>query len=49
MALSVDYHDDNITSAVLRNPSDADILAADYDKLFGAELKRRLELDGESD
>jgi flagellin-like hook-associated protein FlgL len=47
--LSVDYHDDNITSAGVlpANPSDADILAADYDKLFGAELKRRLELDGE--
>ena len=29
------------------NPTDADILNANYNSLFGSDLKRRLELDGE--
>lgn len=47
--LSVDYHEDNSTAdgVLPNNPTDADILNANYDSLFGSDLKRRLELDGE--
>jgi flagellin-like hook-associated protein FlgL len=47
--LSVEYHGDNVTpNGVLPdNPSDSDILSANFNQLFGEHLKRRLELDGE--
>lgn len=48
-ALAVEYHEDNTTAVGVlpANPTDSDILNANYNSLFGADLKRRLELDGE--
>ena len=47
--LEVDFNANNTTSptSLPANPTDAEIQAANFDQLFGAELKRRLELDGE--
>ena len=47
--LSFEFDDENVTAPGILpdNPSDSDILSADYKELFGEELRRRLELDGE--
>lgn len=47
--LSVEYHKDNSTAGGVlpNNPTDDDILDANYNSLYGEDLKRRLELDGE--
>jgi len=47
--LSVEYHEANVTQngALSANPSDDDILNANFNNLYGADLKRRLELEGE--
>lgn len=47
--LSVEYHEKNVTAngVLPANPTDDDILAANYNSLYGEHLKRRLELDGE--
>lgn len=47
--LSVEYHQANVTAngVLPTNPTDNDILSANYNNLYGEYLKRRLELDGE--
>ncbi len=49
VSLDVSYDSNNVSpnGTLPVNATDADILAANFNNLFGADLKRRLELDGE--
>lgn len=48
-SLEVNFDNNNVTEigVLPPNPSDTDILSANFDDLFGPELKKRLELEGE--